>query len=190
MPASAGEVQRCRIGSRGQRVLHAVREQGIERAAPVGDDLRVCALRGVAGRSGPVYQLVVFARVQVSGVVGDLIGPAQQAGRLVGYRIAARDEAQCFGRVLLRVCRTPAGPCVTGPSRTRRPAVALPGAARTPAPSRRVAFGRIPHGDDRGEGQDDGSSLPLGKHDRESTVPAVTVARPDSVAGWAGNFRR
>src|SRR2546426_490259 len=64
--ADAGEVQRCRIGSRGQRVLHAVREQGIERTAPVGNDLGVGALRGTAECSGPVYQLVVFARVQVS----------------------------------------------------------------------------------------------------------------------------
>ena len=53
--------------------------------------------------SGPAYQLVVFARMQVSGVVGDLIDPAQPAGRLVGDRIAARDEAQCYGRMPLRV---------------------------------------------------------------------------------------
>jgi len=110
MPAKSSGAGSPPVGS----VLHAVREQGIERTAPVGNDLRVCALGGVAERSGPAYQLVVFARVQVSGVVGDLIDPAQPTGHLAGYRIAARDEAQCFGRIPLRVCRAPARLCVHG----------------------------------------------------------------------------
>ena len=102
-------------------------------------------LRG-AECSGPVYQLVVVARVQVSGVVGDLIDPAQPAGRLVGYRIAARDEAQCYGRIPLRVCRTPAGLCVHGviPEPVGQPSPRL---ERQGRPRRRGEFlvGRIPH---------------------------------------------
>ncbi len=137
--ADAGKVQRRRIGSWGQRVLHAVREQGIERAAPVGNDLRVLCVPRCRGAFGPGVSARGLRscagirrgrRPHRSSAAGWL--SRRSSHRRAGRGPPLRPLPAVRGRNASRTLRP------RGHPRTSRPAVASPGAARTPAPLRRV----------------------------------------------------